>query len=300
MKINVQRFRLNLRMKENITAYSLLLPAILFFLLFHYYPIISAFSMSFFDYKIIEIQHSFVGLHNYTALVHNSSFLRSFLNTTYYSVGALVVGIALALFFANVFDKSTLLVEFYKTLYFIPVVTSMVAASLIWQYIYQPNIGLLNRVLKPLGIGPFSWLLDVRLALPSVIVVGIWKRVGFNIVIFLSGLKSIPDIYYDAAMIDGSSNWQSFVRITIPLLRPITLFVLITTAIDSFQVFTQVYVMTSGGPVGATQTLVYSIYNEGFKFQRLGSACAMTFVMFVVILIFTLVQLKIAKSDYYE
>jgi ABC-type sugar transport system permease subunit len=295
-----ERFKLSLRVKENIAAYSLLIPAIVFFLLFHYYPIISAFAMSFFDYSIVEAKHSFLGLGNYAALAQDGDFLRSFANTAYYVAGTLVVGIVLALLFASMFNVETPFAEFYRTLFFIPVVTSMVAASLVWQYIYQPNIGLLNRVLKPLGIGPFAWLLDAKLAMPSVIVVGIWKKLGFNVVIFLSGLKSIPEIYYDAAMIDGANRWQKFTRITLPLLRPITLFVFITTAIDSFQVFTQVFVMTSGGPVGATNTLVFSIYTEGFRFDRLGSACAMTFVMFAVILIFTIVQMKMTKTDSYD
>ncbi len=294
------RFRVSLSVKENIEAYYLLIPSILFFVLFHYFPIISALYMSFFDYKLVEAYHPFVGIENYIGLTHNKAFLDSFKNTLYYSVGTLFVGVALALFLAMIFDKTSLLVEFFKTLYFIPVVTSMVASSLVWQYIYQPNVGLLNRVLHFAGIGPYAWLLDAKLAMPSIIVMSIWKRLGFNIVIFLAGLKNIPDIYYDAALIDGTSRWQKFRYITLPLLKPITLFVFITTAINSFQVFTQVFVMTSGGPVGATETLVFAIYNEGFKFFRLGSACAMTFVMFAAILIFTILQMKFTKTDYYE
>ncbi len=292
--------RVSLRVKENIEAYTLLIPGIAFFVIFHYYPIVSALFMSFFDYKLVETVHPFVGLRNYIALARNASFAMAFKNTLYYSVGTLFAGVALALLLAMIFDKTSLLVEFFKTLYFIPVVTSMVASSLIWQYIYQPNVGLLNRVLHVVGVGPYAWLLDAGLAMPSIIVMSIWKRLGFNIVIFLAGLKSIPGVYYEAALIDGASWLQKFRYITLPLLKPITLFVFITTAINSFQVFTQVFVMTSGGPMGATETLVYAIYNEGFKFFRLGSACAMTFVMFSVILIFTVLQMKLTKMDYFE
>jgi multiple sugar transport system permease protein len=175
-------------------------------------------------------------------------------------------------------------------------VSPLVVVSVLWLWLYEPQIGLLNYVLSWFGIPRQAWLLNPNLALPSIIAMSVWKALGYNMIIFVAGLKGIPTQYYEAATVDGAGGFQQFWRITLPLLKPITTFVTVMSVIGSFQVFTQVWVMTQGGPVQSTTTVVYNIYENGFRYFQMGYASAMAVVLFVIILFFTFVQLRVSRS----
>jgi multiple sugar transport system permease protein len=195
-------------------------------------------------------------------------------------------------------------VAFFRVIYFLPVVTSVVAISVMWQWLYQGRFGLINQVLRlvlvdtlGLQVNPsIQWLTSKELAMPSVIAMSIWQGVGFTMVIFLAGLTSIPAVYYEAAKIDGAGNWKRFLHITIPLLRPTMIFVLITGVIGSMQVFTPMYIMTEGGPVNSTKTMVFHLFDKAFSTYRFGYASSLAVILFIIILGFTLVQFRFLRT----
>ncbi|PYO98658.1 MAG: sugar ABC transporter permease, partial [Gemmatimonadetes bacterium] len=186
---------------------------------------------------------------------------------------------------------------FFRTAYFAPCVTTIVAIAIVWRYLYHPRYGLVNAALATVGIGPIDWLGDARWAMPAIILLVVWRNFGYNMLIFVAGLQRIPTQLYEAAELDGAGWWARFRHITLPQLAPTLLFVGIITAIGFFQLFAEPYVMTQGGPLKSTLTMVLYMYEEGFRWWRLGSAAAIAFVLFVVILAFTLLQLKIQREE---
>jgi multiple sugar transport system permease protein len=234
----------------------------------------------------------FAGLDNYRALLEDALFREVLFNTAYYVAGVVPLNILISLGLAVWLNSKLRGVTFYRLAFFLPVVTVTVAVSLVWKWMYEPHVGLINAALGWLGINGPTWLGDPRWAMPALILMSVWKGFGYNMVVFLAGLQGIPATVHEAAVIDGASTWQRFWRITLPLLSPAIFFAVVMTVITSFQVFDQALVMTRGGPVNATNTIVLYIYQNGFEFFRMGYAAAMAWVLFAIILAFTLLQMK--------
>ncbi|MCG8514744.1 MAG: sugar ABC transporter permease [Halanaerobiales bacterium] len=280
---------------DNFWALVFLLPNLLGFLLFILIPILASFGLSFTQWDLLG-DISWVGLGNYTELLSDKIFIQVFWNTLYYSVGTVPLGIAIALLLAIALNQKIRGVKFYRGAYFLPVVSSTVAVAVVWQWIYNPEFGLLNYVLSLLGIDGPSWLTSTVWAMPAIIITSIWKGLGYNMLLFLAGLQGIPKTYYEAAEIDGANWFNKFWKITLPLLSPTTFFVVIMSVISSFQVFDIIYVMTEGGPGRSTSVLVHYLYQNAFQYFRMGYASAIAYILFFLVFILTLIQLKRQKN----
>ncbi|HEX7714051.1 MAG TPA: sugar ABC transporter permease [Bacillota bacterium] len=291
--MNVQRRR---EMRE---GYLFIAPAFIHLLIFVILPIFAAIYLSFHNWNILNPSRPFVGLENYKRLWSDELFWMSLKTTLYYTVVSVPIGIVLSLALAMAMKAPLKGIGIFRTAYFLPVITSMIVVSLVWTWMFDPLSGLLNYYLKMLGLRPQAWLADPFMAMPSIIILSVWKSLGYNMVIFLAGLQAIPDMYYEAARIDGANAWQQFRRITLPLLRPTTFFILITTLISSFQVFDQVYVMTGGGPANLTKVLVYYIFEVAFHYFEMGYASALSFILFLFTLVLTALQFKLMSKDSY-
>jgi len=278
-------------------GYLLIAPMIVYFTIFFVYPIVSSLMLSFWSYNPLEPTNPFVGLDNYAKCLADDNFIKAFRNTAVYAFWVVLLGTSLSLVLALVLNRALEAVGLYRTLYFIPVVTSIMGAVLVWKYLYRPDAaGLFNIVLGRLNVDPLLWLQSENLALGCLVAMAVWKSMGFNMIIFLAGLKAIPDVYYEAAAIDGANEWQKFRYITLPALRPTILFVVVTSLIGTFQVFTQIVGMTEGGPNNATRTIVYHIYEIGFKDFHLGYASAAAVIMLIVVGFITWVQMRLARD----
>jgi multiple sugar transport system permease protein len=309
-------------MRRVLLPILLLFPALVILLIFKVFPIIYAFRLSFYDWGIAG-ERGFVGLQNYIFLLKDPFFWQSLVNTIYYTIFAVPLNIVIALVIASLLNRGIRALGVFRTIYFIPVVTSIVAVSVVWKWLYDPTRGLFNYFLSIVGINPLRWLEEPRgiielitgrdlpyllqgpsLALFSLVLMSVWKTLGYNIVIFLAGLKGIPDVYYEAAKIDGAGVLSTFKNVTIPLLSPTTFYVLIMTTIVSFQVFAPVWTMTGpppGGPLGTTSVIVYYLYQKGFEEYQVGYGSAIAFAFFIMILSITLFQkLYLEKKVYYE
>jgi multiple sugar transport system permease protein len=281
---------------ESVTAYVLLIPTLAGLVFFTLGPVVAAFLISFTKWDLTS-SPVWVGLGNYDAMVNLDPLSRiSFVNTVVYVVVTVPVGISLSLLLAAAMNQKIRGIVLYRTAYFLPVISSTVAISLLWQWLYHPEYGLLNYLLALVGLPPSRWLDDPSTALPAIMVVSVWRGLGFNMVILLAGLQSIPQELYDAAAIDGASAPASFRHVTIPMLTPTIFFVAVLSVISSFQVFDQTYVMTKGGPLNATTTIVFYIFRQAFEWFHMGYASALGYVLFAVILAFTLLQFRIQKS----
>lgn len=269
-------------------------PALLLIAIFFLLPVAAGFLLSLTDFDIYAIADRsalrVVGTGNYAALLRDSLFWRALGNTAYFVAVAGPLSIAVSLGAAVLVTSAVLRMRaLFRTLYFLPVVTSLVAVAVVWRYLYHPRFGLLNYLLARVGLGPLDWLGDPRLAMPAIILLAVWKNFGFNMVIFVAGLLSIPERVYEAARIDGAGRWQQFWRVTLPMLAPTFVFVGVMTLIGNFQLFAEPYVMTQGGPAHATLSLVLYMYEEGFRWWNLGYAAAIAFVLFAIILSITAV-----------
>lgn len=283
------------------------LPLLIYYAIFLIFPMSYSFVMSFFDWNLASMIQSpkFIGFENYSyALFDDPLFKLSLLNTFWYAILSIPMGLVLALMLAVLINNRHHFRAYFRTAYFLPVLTSMVAAGIIWRWLYQPHFGLINTSLRMISdatgfiISEPRWLLDPNLAMPAIAIMSVWKGVGYTMIIFLAGLQGIPDTYYEAAEVDGANGWQAFRYITIPLLRPAMVFVLVTGLIGALQAFTAMYVMTQGGPVNATRTVVYVLYDQAFRMFRFGYASSIAFLLFIVILIFTLIQVRFLKVEW--
>lgn len=281
--------------REAQTAYALLAPTLLFFALFQYYPILKSIAISFADYGLLRRETPFVGLANYVRQFQDPLFLSALGNTLLFVAVCVAVGVALALVIAVLVENTGRWAGLYRTLYFIPVVTSLMATAMIWRWLYASN-GLLNFALTFVGLEPQAWLLSEGLALGSLIALTIWKNLGFDLILFSAALQSIPEELYEASSLDGANAVQKFFYITLPQLRPIVVLVSITAVIRSFQVFTIVLAMTQGGPVNATRTIVYHIYEQGIQYDEMGYASAAAVVLLLLIGAMTFVQLRMDRQ----
>jgi len=281
-------------------AWCFVAPALLVIAVFFFLPVFAALAMSFTDFDIYALADSrnmrLVGLQNYAQLLQTPLFWQAFGNTLYF----VVVGVPLSItvsFGAALLLHSRLVKfrAFFRTALFAPVVTTLVAVAVIWRYLFHPHYGLLNYTLGRIGIPPIDWLGDPHWAMPAIIVFAVWKNFGYNMIILLAGLQSIPEQLYEAARIDGASMWQQFRHVTLPMLAPIVTMVNILTIAGYFQLFAEPYVMTQGGPLQSTVSVLYFMYEEGFKWWNLGSASAVAFVLFLFIFCVTAVQLRLAR-----
>ncbi len=287
------------RTQEHIFIAIVLAPMIVGFLLFWVYPMILGSYGSFTQWRAFNPEQSWVGLKHYRALFHDPIFLIALKNTFLYALMYLPASIVVALTAALAIEATGALRGFYRTTYFMPVVTSSIATALIWSYLYQPSFGLFNQVLTLLGLPPQSFLMSTTQALPSIAFYALWKNMGFTMVLFMAGLTSIDRSYYDAAKVDGANGWQAFWRITLPLLQPTMVFVLVTGVIGALQVFGPIYVMSTGGLPGgpANSTMVVSVYQwlMAFRELELGYGSAMGIVLFLIILALTLFQVRFLR-----
>jgi multiple sugar transport system permease protein len=280
--------------------YFYLAPTIIGLLLFTSGAVIMSFAISFTEWEIVS-SPKWVGLLNYSEMFKSDIFWKVFWNTMYYVLLNVPLNIILPLLIAVLLNQKLKGIKFFRTIYFLPVVSSMVAIALVWSWLYKPEYGLLNYLLnKIFGITGPGWLEDEYWAMPAMVIMSVWKSLGYNMVIFLAGLQNIPESFYEVSEIDGASSIKKFFNITLPLLSPTTFFVLIITIIGSFQVFEQTYMLTKGGPANSTLTLSYYIYQNAFQYFRMGYSAAMSYVLFAIIFVITLVQFRYQKRWVYN
>jgi multiple sugar transport system permease protein len=293
-----RRTRFFARYTEPITGYLFLFPDFLGLLIFLIIPIAYAFLISLHDWNGLSSMR-WSGIENYLKLFADSQFWDSLKITAIYTLIYVPVLYTISLGLALLVNQRLPFMRFFRTIFFVPVVLSLVVSSLMWKYIFDERSGLLNFLIGLVGIPPQPWLGSVELALPSIIIVSVWIQMGYFMVIFIAGLQDIPREYYEAARIDGANRWQMFLRITLPLLKPTSLFVIVISLISSFQVFDQVWVMTKGGPARATQVTAVYIYQQAFQYLNLGYGSAVAFVLFIVILSFSLIQFRLLRTNQY-
>jgi multiple sugar transport system permease protein len=283
-------------------AWSFLAPAMLLIGVFFFLPVLGSLVLSFTDFDLYSLADRsvlrFIGIDNYLSLFRNPDFGRALRNTFYYGLVGGPLSIAASLGAALLVNaKLAPFKGFFRSVYFAPYVTTLVAAAVIWRYLLHTRYGLVNYGLGGLGIGPVDWLGDARWALPAIILMSIWKNFGYNMVIFVAGLQSIPEELYEAAELDGAGRWHRFRHVTLPMLAPTLGFVTIITLIGYFQLFAEPYVMTQGGPLRSTTSLVLLMYEEGFRWWRMGMAAAVAFVLFGIVLIGTAIQLWFRRRE---
>lgn len=282
-------------------AYFFLAPALLAIFLFFFLPVLAAFLMSFTDFDIYSLgdikKTRLVGFRNYWHLLDNPLFWKAVRNTFYFVAvgGPLTVAVSLA---AALLLHSRLirLKGLFRLALFMPSVTTLVSVAVVWRFIYHPRFGLMNYFLGFFGISPVDWLGDPTWAMPALIVMAVWKNFGYTMIIFIAGLQNVPEELYEAARIDGAGSWQQFWKITLPLLAPTTLFVSVITMIGYFQFFAEPYIMTQGGPLNSTLSIVLLMYQEGFRWWRMGYSAALAFILFLIIFAFSMVQLRLQKD----
>lgn len=277
------------------SALIFLLPALLGTLIFIVIPVICSFGLSFVQWDLLN-PIKFVGFENYREIFHDGLFYKILVNTIIFALSTSFLGVIIPLILASILNTKIRGSEFFKGAYFLPFITPMVVVGVVWAWIFDPNIGLLNQVLHL----HLNWLYDSKLAMPALIVVSVWKLVGYNMIIFLSSLSAISQSLFEAAKIDGANSFQIFKNVTIPMLSPTIFFVVIITAISSFQVFDLIYLMTQGGPFDSTNVLVYAIYKNAFEYFNVGKASAIAYVLFVIILVLTLIQWSLRKKLVYN
>ena len=288
------RGRIPLGQRETVAGYLFLLPNMLGFLIFTAFAVVASAAISLTSWDLLS-DPEFVGLQNYVDLLTNDPLLRTVLwNTFYFTVVSVPASTILALGLALLFNTGLRAIPLFRAMYFLPVITATVVVALIWRWFFNPDFGILNYGLYELGVdSPPNWLATRTWAMPSVIILSVWKQVGYNMVIFLAGLQSIPTSLYEAASIDGAGRWQRFRNITLPLLTPTTFFVLVISIIGSLQVFDAVLVLTDGGPANATRTIVFHIWEQAFVFLEMGYAAAVAWILFILVFLVTLLQWKL-------
>jgi multiple sugar transport system permease protein len=281
---------------QALAGYLFIAPAMVIFFVFTLLPVAIALYLSFTNYDVFT-KMDWIGAANYQDVFEDEFFWRAFWNTTTYTAWTIPLSMAIGLGLALLLNQKLRGLGAYRTIYYIPVVTSMVAVAMIWIQLFDPLYGVLSNGLEAVGIKGIDWLGDPNLAMPSIIAVSVWKVIGWNMLIYLAGLQGIPAYLREAAAIDGANRWQTFSKITLPLLQPTTFFIFVTSLIGAFQVFDQVYVMTGGGPANATTTLVHQIYNAAFKALDMGYAAAMSFVLFGIILVVSLLSMRAIRGE---
>ncbi|NCC52188.1 MAG: sugar ABC transporter permease [Spartobacteria bacterium] len=282
-------------LSDRTAAWFYLAPALILLSIFVLYPTVKLFLTGFYEWDGMG-DKTYIGLTNYRFLLQDSEFWYTVKNSFIFILGTVPTGMALALVLALLLQKKIRGRGLFRTLFFSPVVTSLVAAGLIWVWLLNYDYGIINRLLMQLGFEKIPWLVSDQYAMLSVIMMTIWKDAGYNMILFLAGLSTISSTYYEAARIDGASTWQSFWSITWPLLMPTTIFIMVVRIIFSFRTFEQIYAMTKGGPTGSTTVFVYYIYEKAFQGFEVGYASAAAMVLLVLVLFFTGLQFAVTRK----
>lgn len=285
-----------LRKRDGASAVIFLTPTVIIFVTFILFPVIFSFYLSFQEWNMFSSEATFVGLDNYAKMFQSEEFWSVLKNTAFFTLGTVPLNMALALMVAIALNKKIRGKKFLRTAFFAPVIISPVAAAVIWRWIYDPNYGLLNYGISLFGVDSINWLNDETAAMFALIIMGVWKTFGINMVLFSAGLQGIPETYYEAADIDGAGKWSKFWKITVPMLAPTTFFIMIMSMISSFQVFDLVYVLTSGGPLGSTKVFVFFVYEYAFKFFEMGYASAAAYILFLILIVLTMIQVRYMKN----
>jgi ABC-type sugar transport system permease subunit len=271
------------------------LPALAIVATFVLWPILYSLHLSLLSWDFIRPRPTFVGLENYQRLIADPELRRALVTTLLFAAGSVPLSIGLGLGLAFLLHQLPGGGTFYRTALYAPTVASTVAVSLVWSWIYHPQIGVLNGLLGRIGLPPLGWLSDPRTALLSLILMSGWKGLGYNMILFLAGLQAIPREVLDAAETDGAGVWSILRHVTLPLLAPVTLFVLVINTADALQTFTTVHVMTGGGPAGATEVLVFSLWRTAFQFFQMGYASAIAWLVFAMLLVLAAAQFRIFR-----
>lgn len=286
--------------KKTFTPYFFLAPALGTLLIFFFLPVAVAFLMSFTDFDIYSLgdinRARIILFRNFAQLLSDPLFWKALGNTFYFVIvgGPLTIIVSL-LAAIGLNSRRLYLRNWFRLAFFMPVVTTLVAVAVVWRYLYHPRFGVINYLLAQIGIQGVDWLGDPHWAMPALILLAIWKNFGYQMMIFLAGLQAIPDYLYEAARIDGAGWWRQFFHVTVPQLAPTTFFVTIMTIIGYFQFFAEPYVMTQGGPLNATLSIVLYLYQQGFRWWRMGYASAIAFVLFIIVFFFAMIQLSLRK-----
>jgi multiple sugar transport system permease protein len=279
------------------SAYAFLAPGLILFSIFTVFSLGFAFYLTFREWNILEPEKPFIGLQNYRDMIGDEDFRRSVINTFYFTGASVPLGMSIGLGVALLLNQPLRGRTVLRTLYFLPVVTPFVVAAIVWKWLYNGDFGPINYYLLKTHLisEPLLWLSDKNLAMPAVVLMSVWTSVGFSMVVYLAALQGVPAELYESARIDGAGAWARFRYVTLPMLAPSTLFLMVMGIIGSFQVFTQIYIMTSGGPVNRTSTMVYYIYESAFKFYEMGYASTLAYALFVLLLVFTVIQLRLYR-----
>lgn len=286
-------------LREAFLGYSFCAPAYVVFAVFIFIPIVWAFVLSFFDYNILTLESPhFVGLRNYIKLFKDSVFFISLRNTALYALIYVPISLFFGFVFALLLNDDFPGRNFFRMAIFVPSVISLVVESIVWMLILsaQPS-GLMNRIVALFGISPRGWLSDPKLALTSVAIFMIWRSFGYNMLLYLAAMQGIPAELYEVAELDGARSWQKTLYVTLPMLKPTTFFLTVTSVISSFQIFTPIYIMTGGGPGYSTTTIVNYLYQKGFQEFEMGYASAISYVLFVILIILTVIQKKGFRAE---
>ena len=290
------------RWREDLTGWAFAAPFVILFGVFLAFPILASFILSFTSFGLRDLANpigtTFVGLKNYIDLLGDPKFWTSLLNTFYFVVVGVPLTLALGLLIANALNRGvTRFRTAFRVGYYLPVITSIVAIAVVWRFLLNPDVGLVNMLLGAVGINGPAWLADPVLAMPSIVAMAVWRNLGFAMVVFLAGLQAIPAALYEAASIDGAGRWQAFRFVTIPMLRPTILFMTVITTIGYLQLFEEPFVMTDGGPLDKTLSVTMYMYQQGFKFFHQGYASALAYVLFVIVATIAFLQFKFLRSD---
>lgn len=282
--------------RDMFAGLAMLAPSGIVLLVFVIIPVIMAFYLSFTSWEARSTDGAFIGIENYVNLLTGKELWNAVKNTALFSVIKISLDVVLSLSIALLLNQRLRGIGIFRTIYFLPVVTSVVAVGAVWRVIYNPRFGLLNSFLEMLGFAGQTWLSDPALALPSVTMVALWKGLGYDVVIFLAGLQGISQVYYEAAKIDGANSWQRFRYVTWPMLSPITFFVVVMGIINSFKVFSLIHVMTpDGGPLNSTEVMVVYLYRLAFEEFKFGKAAAVAFILFAIVLLITFIQRRLIE-----
>ncbi len=290
------------RRRDNLTGWAFAAPFVILFGIFLAFPILASFLLSFTSFGLRDLANpvgtSVVGLKNYLDLFGDSKFWTALFNTFYFVVVGVPLTLAIGLLIATALSRG---VSRFRTAfrvgYYLPVITSIVAIAVVWRFLLNPDVGLINMLLGGLGISGPAWLADPVFAMPSIIAMAVWRNLGFAMIVFLAGLQAIPSSLYEAAAIDGAGRWQAFRYVTIPMLRPTILFMTVITTIGYLQLFEEPFVMTGGGPLDATLSVTMYMFLQGFTFFHQGYASAIAYVLFVIVAIIAFLQFKFLRSD---
>jgi multiple sugar transport system permease protein len=288
---------------EAIMAWVFSTPALILLIVFLIIPFLMAFGLAFTDQRLIpnpNLPTQFIAFRNFVRLIEDETFIRGLLNNFYFVVVVVPLQTALALLLAILVNQKIKAVNVFRTIYFSPVVTTMVVVSTIWFFLYNPGEGLINAFIQTISfgrLGPYSWLQDTKLVFPAIMLMSIWQGVGFQMVIYLAGLQEIPTSMYEAAQVDGANKIQQFFNVTLPQLRNTTIFVVLATTILAFKLFTQVEVMTRGGPQNASMTTIVHVVHQGWGNLKVGYASAITVVFFLIVLGISLLQRYFLREE---